>query len=53
MSKIIQTREEVVHGMAGGPGYIKKYSLIESNADIFNSGRTFAHIVFEKDCGVG
>ena len=53
MSKIIQIKEEIGHGMMGGPGYIKKYSLIESNADIYNSGRTFAHIVFEKDCGVG
>ena len=47
MSKIIRPEEEVVHGMIGGPGYLKRRSLIESNGDLFNSGRTFAHIVLE------
>ena len=53
MSKIIRPEVETVHGMIGGPGYIKRRSMIESNADLLNSGRTFAHIVLEKDCGVG
>ena len=53
MSKIIRPEVEVVHGMIGGPGYLKRKALIESNGDLFNSGRTFAHIVLEKDCGVG
>ena len=53
MSKIIRPEEEIVHGMIGGPGYLKRKALIESNGDLFNSGRTFAHIVLEKDCGVG
>lgn len=53
MSKIIRPKAEVMVNMAGGPGSITRYSMIESNADLFNSGRTFAHIVIEKDCGVG
>lgn len=53
MSKIISPEAEIIHGMAGGPGYIKKTSLIESNHDIYNSGRLYAHIVLEKGCGVG
>ena len=53
MSKIIRPEVEVVHNMIGGPGYLKRRSMIESNADLLNSGRTFAHIVLEKDCGVG
>ena len=53
MSKIIRPEVEIVNNMAGGSGYLKKLSMIESNADLLNSGRTFAHIVLEKDCGVG
>lgn len=53
MSKIIKPAVEIIEHMAGGPGYIKKTSLIESNSDIYNSGRLYAHIVLEKDCGVG
>lgn len=53
MSKIIRPEAGVINNMAGGPGYIKRTDLIESNGDIFNSGRVFAHIVIEKDCGVG
>lgn len=53
MSKIIKPTAEIIQNMAGGPGYIKKTSLIESNSDIYNSGRLFAHIVLEKGCGVG
>lgn len=53
MSKIIKPEVKIIEKMAGGPGYLKRTDLIESNADIFNSGRTFAHIVLEKDCGVG
>lgn len=53
MSKIIKTKPEVIRNMAGGPGFITRYSMIESNGDIYNSGRLYAHIVIEKDCGVG
>jgi len=53
MSKIIQPKVEVVENFVGGPGHVIRRSMIESNADIFNSGRVFAHIVLEKDCGVG
>jgi len=53
MSKVRKATTEIIENMAGGPGYVKKTSLIEGNADLFHSGRLYAHIVLEKDCGVG
>ncbi len=53
MSKIITPDFQTIEHMAGGPGAIQRRDLIESNGDIYNSGRLYAHIILEKDCGVG
>lgn len=53
MSKVRKTAVEVVEHMVGGPGYVKRRSLIEDSGDLFGNGRLYAHIVLEKDCGVG
>ena len=53
MSKIRKPVMEVIQNMAGGPGYVKKTSLIEGNGDLFYAGRLFSHCVLDQDCGVG
>lgn len=53
MSKIWKSQMEVAEHMAGGPGAVKRFPLIQSPADLFGNGRLYAHIILEKDCGVG
>ena len=42
-----------VDNMVGGPGRVYNRSIIQSNEELYNSGRLFAHNVIEKGSGVG
>jgi len=53
MSKIYKVEPKWVEGMVGGPGKVLNRSLIGGPADLYHSGRLFAHNVLEKGCGVG
>ena len=52
MSKIIRPEAGVINNMAGGPGYIKRTDLIESNGDIFNSGKFTGNLLGARDQSV-
>ena len=53
MSYIRKVEPEYVEAMAGGPGKVYKRSIIRGPEDLHGSGRLFAHMLLEKDCGVG
>lgn len=53
MSYIRKAEPEFVEAMAGGPGKVCKRSVIRGPEDLHGSGRLFAHMLLEKDCGVG
>lgn len=53
MSHIRKVEPKWIENMVGGPGKVYNRSLITGPADLFHSGRLFAHNVLEKDCGLG